>query len=471
MPEPQIPDRHSLLDRPEQQLPGVATSPVPVGRPSVACITSSLIQIAALVDEIRHERMSQQSLDPVFWSTKANLIEKECSRVESFKAYKLYDYKTNGRGGNLAYYEWEDHEKIAQLLQREMEALHHQLGIARGQAERLKTGKTPSPVYLFRPRFLELFNNVRKNRNDSAIDTATPDHQDNSPQSNMRQAMINDYCPEKDAGIWDPVLGKWLMQGCVRAAHLFPTRSVKYAHSIFGQGAQEEIFTSKNGLFLSMEIEEALEKGSLVIVPDTDLEPQDPSAPWKDQELRRRRMEEWEANEPKEYKVLVLDSDPVYMTKTVFNREHLGYPVENLVELHGRKLQFLTDFRPRSRYVWWTYLNAITQLSWKPAHKAIQDEVAKATRYWETGGRYVKKNVLVGFIQEIGHDVESIAESLLEHGIEEDSDSTEPDISGIAIVIREVIHRVRENEEYEYDEDEDDDGEDYYAIYKRHITS
>jgi hypothetical protein len=81
----------------------------------------------------------------------------------------------------------------------------------------------------------------------------------------------------------------------------------------------------------------------------------------------------------------------------------------------------------------------------------------KAIRYWGTRGRYVKRNQLLGFIDQIGHDADSIPESLLEHAIEEDDDSTEPDMSGIAVVTDEAIRRVRENKDYEEEEDDDDD--------------
>jgi hypothetical protein len=74
-----------------------------------------------------------------------------------------------------------------------------------------------------------------------------------------------------------------------------------------------------------------------------------------------------------------------------------------LLELHNRKLKSLTDFRPRARYIWWTFLFSILKTAWDVQGKNdhyyanVQHlEVTKATRYWGTIGRYVKKGQILG---------------------------------------------------------------------------
>ncbi|KAK0727589.1 hypothetical protein B0T26DRAFT_695111, partial [Lasiosphaeria miniovina] len=162
--------------------------------------------------------------------------------------------------------------------------------------------------------------------------------------------------------------------------------------SIFGTGARDELFSPVNGIFLYPLIERAFDRGFLVI--------------------------DWETITSREYRIIV-----------VFSKELYNLEFNNLAGLHGGGLQFLNESRPRARYVWWTFLNAITQLTWKGI-------VLKGTRYWGTHGRYVKKNMLLGFVKEIGHDVSSIAESIMEHAIEEEEGGPAdqgPDKLGLAV--------------------------------------
>lgn len=93
----------------------------------------------------------------------------------------------------------------------------------------------------------------------------------------------------------------------------------------------------------------------------------------------------------------------------------------------------------------------------------IQKEVLKGTRFWGTHGKYVKRNMLLGFVNEIGHDVKSIADSIMKHAIEDDiSDDTEADAdqTGLAIVAHEVVRRTKKKHSFSYDSDlEDNDAE------------
>ncbi|KAK0718421.1 hypothetical protein B0T26DRAFT_872630 [Lasiosphaeria miniovina] len=83
--------------------------------------------------------------------------------------------------------------------------------------------------------------------------------------------------------------------------------------------------------------------------------------------------------------------------------------------------QFLNEARPSARY--------------------------ETIGYWGTHGRYVKKNILLGFVDEIGydvneigHDASSIAESIIEHAIEEEEGDHHllPDRNKLATARKEV---------------------------------
>ncbi|KAF7560138.1 hypothetical protein G7046_g4011 [Stylonectria norvegica] len=278
---------------------------------------------------------------------------------------------------------------------------------------------------------------------------------DTSQQSNFVASMMEAYCPDPPADNyrWDPVLQRWQDSANVKAAHLFPYRQSHFMDDIFGDGASSELFTATNGLFLHFHIEKALDDGVLAIVPDLDLEPADPSLPLNDQQERQDRVKEWEKMAVKDYKIVVINKKHKQATSTrLFTFEQMT--IQTLGDLHGRKLVFKTDFRPRARYVWWTFLNTILRTAWieqKAGDENTQhQEVRKPTRYWGTRGRYVKQNQLHGFVDEIGHDVESILEYGLEDGTQE------PGIEAVGAMVQEAIVQSTEGETEDEEEDEEE---------------
>lgn len=282
---------------------------------------------------------------------------------------------------------------------------------------------------------------------------------DSSLQSNFVASMIKAYCPDPPAidHRWEPVLQKWMDDDCVHAAHLFPYRQSPCMDEIFGKGASEELFAPENGLFLHKHIENALNKGLLAIVPDLDLDPADPQFPLNDQQERQNRVKEWENWPVKDYKIVIIDKDNNRVKNTkLFIVEDFGF--QTLGELDGRKLVFKTNFRPRARYIWWTYLNTILRTAWNQQGKdgnVQHHEVRKATRYWGTRGRYVMQNQLLGFVEEIGHDVESI----LEQG-DDNEDTQEPGLEAVVAIVQEaMVSSLQHDKKEGEDSDENEDGD------------
>ncbi|KAK0716191.1 hypothetical protein B0H67DRAFT_539094 [Lasiosphaeris hirsuta] len=333
------------------------------------------------------------------------------------------------------------------------------------QAEKLKD--RGSRFQEIRTVFVKLFNSSKLGfRLEQA---SSKGRRETSDQSMIRTLMKQAYCPGGKASIWEPVLGQWIDNDFATAAHLFPWQSADMMDSIFGPGLRDELFSAVNGIFLHPKIEKAFDRGFLAIVPDIGVDPKDPLAPWEDKEERHKALRKWETSQLREYRIAVLDPTPACMKEQVFDEQvykQLGF--ETLADLDGRRLVFQNDARPRARYMWWTFLSAITQLSWKGSVKnpdsLIQKEVLKSTRCWGTHGKYIRKNMLLGFVQEIGHDVSSIAESIMEHAIDEDTlVGTEADQTGLAIVADNVIRRAQQHDGVDYDselEEEEDDEED-----------
>lgn len=69
--------------------------------------------------------------------------------------------------------------------------------------------------------------------------------------------------------------------------------------------------------------------------------------------------------------------------------------------------------------------------------------------------------MLLGFIQELGHDVSSIEESIMDHAIEEEGEAAdrEPDPSGLAIIADQVVRRAQEHDGFDYEAELEDENE------------
>lgn len=264
---------------------------------------------------------------------------------------------------------------------------------------------------------------------------------DTSDQSNFKKALIDTYNPLSVRNVkrclWEPVIGNWYES--LQGAHLFPYAQGLFMDDIFGKGAREELFSPKNGLLLHRNVKHALEKGFAMIVPDVDLEPADPDFPLGDKQERDNRLKAWKRAKTKEYKFIVPDDK-----HAAVNEQFLG-PNRKLItiaQLNGKRLEFKSNRRPRARYVWWTFFNAILRRSWsqKLTEGNMQHkEVQKRTLYWGSDGSYIKKSQILGCIEEIGHDVE------IESSGEESY--VKPKMEGVCAVLGQALLESHEEEE------------------------
>lgn len=156
--------------------------------------------------------------------------------------------------------------------------------------------------------------------------------------------------------------------------------------AIFGKNATPELFSPYNGILMSTLAELFFDKGYYVIVPQVSAAPSLPD------------IQDWHQVEPKNYQIRVLEPDTREMNQLI------GETDRRWRDLDGQKFSFRGDFRPRARYLYFTYCMAILRKFWnkdKPS-TALSDELGKP--YWGTAGRYIIKNMLQGFVQELGHD-------------------------------------------------------------------
>ncbi|KAK2814105.1 hypothetical protein FQN50_000509 [Emmonsiellopsis sp. PD_5] len=179
--------------------------------------------------------------------------------------------------------------------------------------------------------------------------------------------------------VWDVVFGTFQRRNNLTAAHIFPwcmgQRSMDY---IFGEQAEGQLNSARNGLFLHPDIKNAFDKHQVVVVPDG---PQ---------------------TTPQEYKFLVLENGLFDCCPTV--NSDLKYK-----DLHGRRLRFQPDnpFRPRACYLYFHYLQAVLERirSRNSAHgtQSSNRDMLELLSLWTIQGKYLRKNLILAFIEAVGH--------------------------------------------------------------------
>lgn len=161
-------------------------------------------------------------------------------------------------------------------------------------------------------------------------------------QTLFRTSMIREYGAQRPGydHLWCPVLGDWRDNRSVVAAHLFG-----YMHgqatmdAIFGKRKQPELFSPRNGILVSFFIEDYLDSGKLVIVPDLEDRP-------KLTDLIGSLK-----SPVRNLKMRVLDPNWNKMDTQITRDLPLKYK-----DLDNRRLIFKTDFRPAARYLYFHYV-------------------------------------------------------------------------------------------------------------------
>jgi len=171
----------------------------------------------------------------------------------------------------------------------------------------------------------------------------------------------------------------------VVAAHIVPYNiGENNAAYLFGESTHQDghVMCPQNGLPMLKFFKEAFDEGKFTIIPGGD------------------NLDEW--------KVTVLDKD----FARLLDKDPL------LPQIHGRVLEFKTDFRPAKRYLYFAHL--ITTLRrqryectgwWRDVPPGISD-------VWATPGEYLRKSALIVLARRVGHMAPKEAAELL--GVSDD---------------------------------------------------
>ena len=369
------------------------------------------------------------SFDAAYWTTRRDIAEKEIQATLLSKQISLASMNDNTK-------DFVESEAGKRLVEQEA-SFKLDRKLFHAQAEKMGS---KDEKFSLRRSFIQLFigaetglgiKNSRGQRN-------------NSLQSAFRSELILKMGIERPISdrdeLWCPILRDLVPKSSVVAGHLFPWKCGEDTmQSIFGRsdGGHSELFKAENGILWSSEAEERFEAGHFVVVPDV------PDLPTEQQ------LDTWEASDPKEYKIRVLNPSHPSMERKVYRRGMTWAALDN------ERLQFQTSFRPRARYLYFAYCVAMLRRSFGGKHLEVsRAELRK--RFWGTPGKYMLEGMLLGFVEEMGHEYKH----LLDGAIKED----EAVVNATAVVVaNQCIQRtlkVDDDEESDSDSDDDDDNKD-----------
>ena len=368
------------------------------------------------------------SFDTTYWTARRDLVEKQIQATRLNKQISIAKLKDNTK----AFIESEE----GQNLVLHENSLKLDMKLYDAQAEKMKP---KDEKFKFRRSFMELFMGAEtglgaktcRGKRESSLQSAF--------REDLRSKMDSDHPAPKRPYSWCPVTGDYWPRVYMVAGHLFPWKCGENTmEAIFGSSdsGQSELFQAENGILWSQDAERRFEGGHFVIVPDTVDAP------------TQQEMDTWEASNPKEYKIRVLNPKHSLMQEYIHkDRDKIWVDIDN------NRLQFKTNFRPRARYLYFAYCAAMLRRSFGGQHL----ETSKAelrTRFWGTPGRYMPEGMLLGFVEAMGHEYEH----LLEGAIKEENAVAEPTAVAAANThIREAPKVYDPDSRFGFHDDSDDD--------------
>lgn len=269
---------------------------------------------------------------------------------------------------------------------------------------------------------------------------------DANQQQKFREKLIEEYDSQhpdpKKKFLWCPILHDWQPKTNTVAAHLFARmHGQDLMDAIFGPMDSPELFSPLNGMIISNVVESVFDKGLFVIVPRL---PEDSSP---------EQRAKWRASDPKEYKVRIIDPAHSMLDDVIQPSSDLTWR-----DLDGRDVKFRSNFRPRARYLYFHYCLQMLRYAWR--NENSQDERLKGElkkNFWGTPGRYVLRNQLALFVEQLGHQYEHLLEGAI-NGNEETQESVPDEALLVAATTQVTAEEAWEDE----DENEEDSNEEDY---------
>ena len=338
-------------------------------------------------------------------------------------------------GGEEA--EWINTTKARDLFE-ELRAEEADERICKRQADRLANEPSQSKKTL-RRAFMKLFTTSKLGL---GITFTGAGKRKGKAQSEFRKSLIDSYgCqhPEQD-WLWCPILKTWKEAKATQAAHLFAyMHGQEVMDAIFGPTASSELFSPRNGMIVSGAVEDVLDMGFMVIVPRL---PDNPSA---------AEVSSWNLSTPKEYKIRIIDHESKLCNRTIRPESSQTWK-----DLDGTNVEFLNDFRPRARYIYFHYCVQMLRHAWKEQRPGQSLKKQMGSAYWGTPGRYLPRNMLMAFVEEMGHEYEQLLEGAMDDAAAPMDEDSEILLAAAMDQIK-VSAAKREGEYFEESDDDDDE--------------
>ncbi|CAI7607125.1 unnamed protein product [Penicillium bialowiezense] len=399
-----------------------------------------IIELNEALQRARRVLQLQESFDASFWA-RATIIENaSLGRSEHTRIISLKEHDD-------PHTPWE-YTKAGKSLLMQIEAEDLTLRICEERVKSLND-KAPQKRSL-RSLFVQHFTTSAMG---FAITNTGAEKRNSKDQSSFRKKLIEVYDakhPEEDF-IWCPILGEWVNDKMAKASHIFPREHGQATmDAIFGEKRPSEMFSAKNGILMYLPLQAAFDKGIFVIIPDL---PNKPSI---------FQMILWRLGYGREYRIKILDKEWAKIDRLI------GPGLKTFRELDGERLSFSSPnnsnvtHRPAERYLYFHYCMAILQKTWQDRG---QDKIPQATEmlqaesrrfFWGTGGRYLPRNMLLAFVEELGHDYEDLGhgyEDLLKGASNVDSNEKNLLLAVGAAHTKRVVAASLVDSDYEEDED------------------
>ncbi|OAX78318.1 hypothetical protein ACJ72_07375 [Emergomyces africanus] len=410
---------------------------------------SSRKRLCDELDDLNHEitRKRRQlrprgSFDSEYWKTALDIVRNEAARNTIRKQISTEKFKVEGGSEE----DWATTEDAKQL-QVELEILKLKERKCRDQMRRVQSGSggpdSEANTVSLRRSYLELFISSSRGLGISFYGGG----RESEAQSTFRASVIEAYNAqnsgiEYEDCLWCPILSRWFAKEDITASHIFSYRHGQQAMTaIFGETQEPELFSPKNGLLISNYVEANFEAGLFVIVPDL---PENPAS---------EAIIEWHRSEPKEYKLKIIDHDPTKLDRII------PYGGIRWRELDGKRLEFRSDYRPRAQYLYFRYCLQILRRAFTERWQGQvlrESELEKPA--WSSPGKFLKRNMLLAFVDEIGHKYDHLLDCSAK--TDNNLEAKEEDDLLLLTATRQ-IGLAQEDEEGSDDEDEDsaDDNE------------
>ena len=400
----------------------------------------------------RKKIKARGSFDAKYWAEHKEVNELELQRHELVRKISFHQFLKSG--GQEA--DWDTEDK-AMTLREEENSLVIKDRVLREHVERM-TFPHNDTDRVHRKWLMEMLTSIPAHKGGIGMgDIVGQGPRDNTVQSSFRsklQIAYNSRHPAEEVEEhWCPIIGSWVHEDLIRAAHIFPYSAGQTAmDELFGRDAndREELFEPENGIMMSVDAEKRIANGCIVLVPDV---PNDATAMVYD---------EWTRAKIKSYKLRVLQPTDKSMKAALpgMNEEH-GKDRRYWHELDGQQVKFRSDFRPRVRYLYWQFAVSLLRKAWQTQHREnnpLTEEFGK--QFWGTRGRWIKKKHLLGFAEYLGHAVEW--ENLMEAAMEPDNEEDKrPDAGGVIVACNQ-LREVRRNTAKGWEHEEEEEGEDDY---------